>query len=274
MAEQPARPEIACLSRIPLGASVVFMAALLSEMVLAVFIGLPLRAGMAFVTALTLATAAVGLMSLGKCVLHPTLSAPLGVLVLGMHVWLTGGLTGLIGGALACVLMVLAVSLLGSALRHGLELVRRPWLLAVAACGLQILLYLIPSFRASLRAGSLAGFVFSVPLPAEGPLSGWTAAAETRACGLDLLEATMLAALMWRGSDGRSGSRRTIVVAGACALAAGVFSMGLAVRIPMLPFLVAGFYAMEPPPATSEDGADLERSEPRTRPDRDATPLD
>jgi len=273
VAEQPARPEIACLSRVPLGASVIFMAALLSEIVLAVFIGLPPRAGMMLVTSLTLATAAVGLMGLGKCDLHPTLSGPLGVVVLAIHVWLAAGLTGQIGGAVTCILLLFAASLLGAALRHGLELVRRPWSLAVAACGLQILLYLIPSFRAALRTGSLGGFVFIVPLPAEGPFSGW-AAAETRAYGLDLMEATMLAALMWRGSDGRSGSRRTVIATGACVLAAGVFSMGLGIRIPMLPFLVAGFYAMERAPPPPGRSADPERSQPRARPDKDAAPLD
>ncbi len=274
MAEQPPKPEIACLSRVALGASVVFMAALLSEMVLAVFIGLPPRAGVALVTSLTLATAVVGLMGMGKCDFHPTLSGPLGVVVLAMHVWLTAGLTGQFGGAVACILTLLAVSLLGAALRHGLELVRRPWSLAAAACAVQIVLYLIPSFRAALRTGSLAGFVFIVPLPADGAFSDWAAATEARAYGLDLLEATMLAALMWRGSDGRSGSRRTIVVAGACALAAGVLSMGLGIRVPLLPFLVAGFYAMERAPAPSAGGAEPERSQFPGRPDPDAASID
>ncbi|MHC4248489.1 MAG: hypothetical protein ACYS9X_05110 [Planctomycetota bacterium] len=260
MPEQPSRPEIACLGRAPLAAAIVLMSALLAEIALAVAVDVPIRAGLALVTTLTLATAVLGLLCLGKCALHPALAAPLGVITLGARAWFASGLTGRIGGTVACVLMLFAAAFLGAALRRGLELARRPWTLAAAACGIQVAVYSIPPFGGAIRSGALAGLAFVVPVPEEGALAGWATAAETSAFGLDIIEAAFLAALVWWRSDGRSGSRRTVVAALSSALAVGLFTMGLGLRVPMLPFLVAGFYVMArtPAPAGRDDAPGVE----------------
>ena len=247
------RADIACLGHAPLAASMVLMSALVAEMVLATVVDIPLRAGLALVTSLTLASAVLGLLCMGRCVLRPALSTSLGVILLVVRAWWVADLTGLGGDLATCVLTLFAAGLLGAALGRGLELSRRTWTLALAACAIQIALYSIPPLGGAIRSGALARFAFVVPVPEESALAG-PAAAGTSAFGLDLMEAVFLAALMWRAAGGPTGTSRAVAAVVASAIAAALVTMGLGFRPPMLPLLVASFYIVEIAPVTTLRG--------------------